>query len=771
MHSCDQCRQGKRACDARILGIKWRRAPSSDSSASGDGSIDTCSNCKRYKKTCTFNWLSTKRTKSAKKWCLEQAGNRTISVATEDDRENDSPIHHLSLRQPEVAPDHLTEEDSAILSAVPDVSGIPLDGEGAVMLQNFQDVWQCYNDQPIAAPSFAGSLEDTPDQQYGGPDPELDGFNFSPGGFTGFLLPNTETPKLVSKVDLCVLSDNIASEHTRSMMTQNLIRIYHDSMENALSCWLTERNCPYNAVTTSRKPAEGLLLDAMGVEWGPKWSNRICTRVCRLDRVYSLVRGRRLSAAEDKTASRALHTTIMAFASQWAQNSQARMGSPDSSVAQHERSIRETLWSQARHALSDSVGVPSFRVAFANIVFSLAQRPLDVGEDVEVDDLLENDCAPVFLEAALRQMFTFRYKLTRLQRQATEYSKQPNGELQVSRDPILTNPEYSETFNFLFWMGVMFDTLTAAMHQRPPVISDEDSQIPCVSPSKSPAANTVDLDGWTMASNHAMKKQDNLWGDLFLLKHGTDQGPRLARWPFSYEEAAERLSDATPVKVLLFRRVTHLQKLIYRDARPEVLENDIQGTLLVYQHWNRVYRPFMLDCMANHQDLMPRIQSWYVILSGHWHLATLLLADTLETIDQGRMGRDSRREYREAIDLVTTLRRENALMVSGIAQCSLSALDLPSAKLHDFHDSVNEVALLTEPWTSVLIRCFTKAACFLLTEVDASPPPPPKWDSPSEHSRRHFANCINGLWVLGRKSDMAFMAARSLSNSLHRKVR
>lgn len=682
----------------------------------------------------------------------------------------------------------MTEEDAAVtacamLSGVPDVPGVSLDNGAVDMAQDPQGAWQWHNNPSVAFSPFPDLLDDSPDQngQYGGLDPEMDGLNFSSGELTklnhdenflySLLHPKDENNfRIRDRVDLCVLSDSIASEHTRSMMTDNLFRIYHDSMENALGCWLTERNCPYKTTTTSMKPVETLLLDGVEMEWGPNWTNRICSRVCRLDRVYSLVRGRRLSAAEDRTASRTLHTTIMAFASQWAQNSQARMGFPVSSIAQHERSIRETLWSQARHALSESVGIPSFRVVFANIVFSLAQRPLDVEENIEVDDLLENDCAPVFLETALRQMFVFRYKLARLQRQMPETSNQS---LQISKDPILTNTEHRETFNLLFWMGVMFDTLTAAMHQRPPVISDEDSQIPCVSLSTSSVARSVDLDGWSMASNHARakEKQDNLWGDLFLHKRAPDQAPKLTCRPFSYEEAAEILSDATPVKVLLFRRITHLQKLIYRNASPEALENDIQSSLSVYQHWNRVYKRFMQDCMANHQELMPRIQSWYVILSGHWHLATLLLADTVETIDQARIGLESRREYREAIDLVTTLRRENALMVSGLAQSSLSALDLPAAKLRDFHDSVNEVAFLTEPWTSVLIRCFTKAAVFLLTEVDVAPRAPSKWDSPSENARRHCGNCINALWVLGRKSDMAFLAARSLSGSLHRKAR
>lgn len=778
----------KRACDARIQGKKGRQTPSSESSASSNGGIDTCANCKKYKKTCTFTWLSSKRSTSTRKWRLEPATNRPSSFALEQKKKEITPNTQQPLVQPGTAPGFMTEEDAAlaacaIVSGVPDVPGISLDNGGIDTAQNPQDAWPWQNNLSDSLFSYPNVLEDSPEQyeQYGGPNQELDGLDFPSDELIKFnhdenflhnllQLKDANGSGTRDRVDLCVLSDSIASEHTRSMMTENLFRIYHDSMENALGCWLTERNCPYKTTGSPIQPMKTLLFDGIEIEWGPQWTNRICSRVCRLDRVYSLVRGRRLSAAEDRTASRTLHTAIVAFASQWAQNSQARMGFPASSVAQHERSIRETLWSQARHALSDAVGIPSFRVVFANIVLSLAQPPLDVQENIEVDELLENDSTPVFLETALRQMFTFRYKLARLQRQIPRNSEQS---LQMSKDPILTNTEHRETFNLLFWMGVMFDTLTAAMHQRPPVISDEDSQIPCVSLSTSPGTKSVDLDGWSMASNHsrAKEKQDDLWGDLFLHKRAPDQTPKLTRWPFSYEEAAEILSDATPVKVLLYRRVTHLQKLIYRNASPEALENDIQGSLSVYQHWNRVYKLFMQDCMANHQNLMPRIQSWYVILSGHWHLATLLLADTVEIIDQARLGLESRREYREAIDLVATLRRENSLMVSSMAQSSLSTLDLPAAKLRDFHDSVNEVAFLTEPWTSVLIRCFTKAAVFLLAEIDVAPRAISKWDSPSENARRHCGNCINALWVLGRKSDMAFLAARSLSGNLHRKAR
>lgn len=647
------------------------------------------------------------------------------------------------------------------------------------------------------------------------------------------------------------LSDGLADKHVRSTMTQNLFRIYHDSMENALSCWLTERNCPYSSdlVTSSSRRTNGVER-----EWGPNWSNRICSRVCRLDRAYSSVRGRHLTVTEERAASRTLHASIMAFASQWTQNSQERTGnfralssrfqsdgrltanadfdrgppgSVPSSVSHFERSIQENLWSLARQALNDSVGIPSFRVVFANIIFSLTQRPLDIQEHIgrmdrrsrssydipdiqpdekasgvaELHELFDNDCAPTFLETALRQMFTFRYQLTRRQRQTAKSSNGaraktsstwqmgPISSIQQEPDqidPVLPKPEYYETFNLLFWLGVMFDTLTAAMHQRPLVISDEDSQVTCVVPSLSrtaPIPSQIDLDGWDVTSDGVRNdtQKSDLWGDLFLHKSGVaGQGSHnVARWPCSYRAAAETLSDATPVKVLLYRRVTHLQTLVYRGAEPECLEGAIQDNLLVYQHWNTTYRRFFLDCVAHHDDLPPRIQSWYVILAGHWHLAAMLLADTVERIDRAGMGMVRPRESRSAIDLVSTLRRENAMAVSSLARCSLARRDRSSfAKLRQFHDAVNEGALLTEPWTVVLVRSFTTAGYILLEGVDISPHaavhPPPRGDDddddPSEISRRHCGFCIDALWCLGRKSDMAFLAARALSNGLDRRL-
>ncbi|KAL4948523.1 hypothetical protein BDW69DRAFT_189191 [Aspergillus filifer] len=608
---------------------------------------------------------------------------------------------------------------------------------------------------------------------------------------------------------LCIASDKTAQQFARSTMSRNLIRIYHDSMENALSCWLTEHNCPYSDEINYFLPPRQIK------EWGPSWSNRMCVRVCKLDRVSTSLRGRALSVEEDRTAAKALHLAIVAFASQWTQHAQSGTAlSVPQDITVDERSIRKNTWNDARHALQHCTGVPSFRVIFANIIFSLTQAPLDGGPhaSLALGQLLDNDGAPVFLETANRQLYTFRHKFARLQREVPpnvremprrgstastlteifEVPPTPSESPAQQVDPILANQDHRSTLSLLFWLGIMFDTLSSAMYQRPLVVSDEDSQIPSApSPSLDPDLNLdpeapINLDCWDLPLHNRidLRDQNDVWGDLFLrtshshkLQYRSTQTYE-HRWPCTYEQAASTLSKATPVKVLLYRRVTQLQTLIYRGASPTRLEAAIQRALAVYNHWTSTYQPFMLDCVANHDKLPSRIQSWYVILDGHWHLAAMLLADVLESIDRSRLGTDAGRRERISSDLISTLRIENALAVGGLARSSLTYDQGKCNLSQHFHDSLNEVAFLVEPWTVVLIHSFAKAAYISLEYVDV-------YDIPGYGSQgtvhdgtevagafaQNCHYCICALRYLGRKSDMASMVARDLSMNLERKLK
>ncbi|KAJ5223233.1 hypothetical protein N7468_007775 [Penicillium chermesinum] len=798
LRSCDPCRKEKKTCNAP----RNRK----------DSAFGSCTNCTKQRKTCTFGAFATWRTDLKKKTHARPHATQTFTSSTSQFRSRSSNFSYYDPKPVEKSDAHW-DSSSSSASAVPsylpgsflDPLENPCVGHSETYAHNSvdhesqwtahsPDFWQIGpmmqpSDLPLrfsgAGVSIYASSADSCRSSSESTDRTDDG-SIASSSSTQFTSPHERdwqkylssknyrnTGQSRSKTgDLCIPSESTAHQYARATMTQNLIRIYHDSMENALSCWLTEHNCPYSDFKRILAPS------GQGKAWGPSWSNRICIRVCQLDRASSSIRSRALSPEEDRTAAQVLHMSIIAFASQWTQHAQKGPGlHVPAPVDRDERSIREIVWNKARHALERSSEIPSFRIIFANIIFSLTQSPLSDQENKPLGQLLEVDQAPRFLEAANRQLFRFRYTISRLQRQAssnrdgilsqpipdTIYEMSNAHELSQA-DPAFTTEEHCNTFNLLFWLGVMFDTLSSAMYRRPLVVSDEDSQITSAAPpSHLDVGENVDLDGWNMLREPAPRKPD-IWDDFFLRPNERIQaGQAQLRWPCSYEEAASILSEATPVKVLLYRRVTQLQTLVYRGASRGYLEKVIQKTMLVYEHWNRTYQIFMLDCVANHDLLPPRIQSWYVILNCHWHLATMLLADMIESIDQGRLGCDAEREVRQATDLVTTLRTETAFAVGALARSSLQGQD--SIMSQHFHDSLTEVAFLVEPWTVVLIHAFAKAGYISLEQLDLLE----ESNLLAECFRQNCEFCIAALYYLGRKSDMASMVARSMSKSLESK--
>ncbi|KAL5338152.1 hypothetical protein BJX70DRAFT_213800 [Aspergillus crustosus] len=746
-HSCDPCRKGKRGCDA-----PENRA---------EAYFESCSNCKKWKKECTFNWLSTNPTLKAKSG---QEKKKRTNAKT-------------SAMIADISTDSATPDDSIGIPSIGSDLGMSVDGLASAQWLPVGSV-----DEALDFRSSLSFLPDSSIERSNGTDPYAHSWSVPemslasdwqvsaiPSEPFEFELPSTSSPfdnpfdiippgdefqdNQQHPAEFCIASDHVAKAIAQSTMTRNLMRIYHDSMENALSCWLTEHNCPY-----TDSVSDLLLLSNQRTEWGPDWSNRMCIRVCQLDRAAFSLRGRALSAEEDRTAARVLRLAIVAFASQWSQHAHRGVAlSVPSGIDQDERSIRKNVWDEARHALEHSTRVPSFRVIFANIIFSLTQTPLDKdsrrGEGL--GQLLENDSAPIFLEAANRQLYIFRHKLTKLHRSAASNPQQV--------DPILSNPDHQSTLSLLFWLGIMFDTLSAAMYQRPLVVSDEDSQIASISPRAAPTP--INLDCWdipesdSQSTTLAVRQKRDVWGDFFLRAQHPPELPQphcnANRWPCTYATAASTLSSATPVKVLLYRRITQLQTLIYRGSSASTLESAVKSTLSVYNHWQATYAPFMNDCVANHAILPSRIQSWYVILDGHWHLATLLLADVLEEIDTTGLGLESAKGARIDSDFVEKIRRENALSVGALARASLQGRNVLMEG--QYHDCVSEVAFLVEPWTVVLVNCFARGGYVSVQRAGTSGS-----GADAQVFRVNCEFCISALEYLGRKSDMAFLVAKDL---------
>lgn len=651
------------------------------------------------------------------------------------------------------------------------------------------------------------------------------------------------SPRQASSVSDSVIDRRgytLADNTNKKMIASNLMRIYHDSLENALSSWLSEKTCPYSIEIPGGEnlAAADSILD----EWGPSWTNRICTRVCWLDSAFSGLRKRPFTAAENSKASRVLNTAIMAFASQWSQTKprrssgcrlnlqdnawirdaasaangfkriQAReMGNQQSSVASFQWKLQRDLWYAAREALQDSAEMDSFKVIFAHMIFALIQRPLAEEElfrssnrkeesppvqnhegniarmahsdrqelqasnttntktitaSAVLDKLIDLQGPPIYLEVALRHLFSWR---TRIERH--DQSKVHDRNLANHLGDGMPGDLHKKGFNLLFWLGVMCDTTSAAINQRPLVISDEDSGI-LKQDSEHIGAQDIVRSLWDLPKT--CSNRSDLWGNYLLKDRRATCGSQIPRWPCAPEEAASILCEATPIKVLLYRKVALLQTLSYRRATAEELEDCIHNALAVYCEWNATYMQFMIDCVTHHDQLPSRIRSWHVILSCHWYLACLLLADEIETIDLDNRGLEAQKTHRENLDFIMDLRRQNASAIAAVADASSSSLKTYS-RSEEFHSAMSDAALLSEPWTDILMRSFAKAACAFLQMIKRcqvatlSSYIGQHWeDADSElcYLKSNTIACIHGLEVLGRKSETAAIIADVLFEDL-----
>jgi hypothetical protein len=107
------------------------------------------------------------------------------------------------------------------------------------------------------------------------------------------------------------------------------------------------------------------------------------------------------------------------------------------------------------------------------------------------------------------------------------------------------------------------------------------------------------------------------------------------------------------------------------------------------------------------------------------------------------------------------LRKHNALAIAKIAHASLSEHSASFPDNTEFHFACNGSAILTEPWTDILVRAMGSACkCFIewLATWDKPLHPLRDWISANftyEDLYAQAETCIQGMNLLGRKSDAA----------------
>ncbi|KAF2999725.1 hypothetical protein E8E13_003961 [Curvularia kusanoi] len=501
---------------------------------------------------------------------------------------------------------------------------------------------------------------------------------------------------------------------------------------------------------------------------------------------------------------------VFSFATQWAQSSERsrtrypfKHGAKETDPASYsasrspdgtkfDRKLQITAWNEARTALQHAGDIESFRLVLAQIVFSLTQKPHndpqnenatlgELGDGTrsdpgpadsateECEDLMSRlhiaintDDPPVQLEKAVRLIYSLRSRLAISSTAASqEYCNSRCGRSHKSVANKINAADLA-TVDLLFWLGVMFDTLSSAMHKRSLVLSDEDSNV--YANTARTAADRLQHDIGSIVPTSA----EGAW-DVHLSAHQRSrlqQNP--VRWPCSFDDAATLLCDAAPIKVLLFRKVTRIQTLLSRGCPGEKIERAIKAALGLCELWEKLYAPFVADCIRHHDSLPPRIQSWYICLTGHWHLAALLLADIIEIADDAHFGMEIQQMLRASTSFVAYFRKSNCWVLSDLARCLRPENAMPEQH-RAFRLATRKGALLTEPWTAVLIRAFAKAGVVLLESEQMLPFFSADRKCQVGEALRRADDCVQALWHLGRKSDVALSVANILGEALKRK--
>lgn len=641
--------------------------------------------------------------------------------------------------------------------------------------------------------------------------------------------------------DLNLYESRLSQTTAKSAIIKGLTQVYNNSMENAISCWVTEDNCPYEKGISSLTGVFGagspsqMLLD-----------KSLYQRVHQLDAMLSSVRSKPLTVAENNGASKALRLAIMAFASQWSHSQQAvrakKSSFPESFASldtleddiaesgDFERVLRQSLWNDAKSCIRRWSGCNSFRVILACMIFALVQKPWNEEEFCEVEDtwtaadlpdagptkidvrnhyhasaqqssvqLVDEDSLVAHqsweekigaedrvnhLNIALKQLKAWRPKVQALFNR-TVAENQTRSQMPEQMPPI-TVPQTVRTaysnFNVLFWLGVMCDTTSAVLHHRSLVIPDHETglhiDLPIAPGYAQPApTTTANIQTHSYAPiNPPAYNPSFLWGSFLIESRKSYTNPFQNR-NSSFAELAEGiLRDAIPVKVLLWRKVGTFKTLIREQAQPQALEHCLNEALSVHHYWNAEYGEFFDDCIREHANLPFKMQSWYVILDGHWHLACLKVARCIEQIDEFGMSDEVQCSIRGTTHIALELQKDSAFAIARIARASCQQVFSPGrSPTDDFHTVVRQSALTSEPWTDVLNEALLTACTILLGWLNhmrnprSAPSAEDIWIRTSlsyGELLQSCEDCIEALRILGRKSDIASLTATLLEKRL-----
>ena len=812
-HSCEQCRRSRKACDGYAL----NSAPLEEGHQ-----LRPCSYCARTRKDCSFNvyWGENRLDTPACKAQSEevQPTTRLKRQRTDSSTEIAAPSSHAdsnyvenddllqdmlqSLETPSSGENVMWHDPTLSMGGT--LAASPSCSSDLKYAEVFSDCSYDLTSLPQFAPSLDSTLSHTLSPTQSLPLGSVPSFpvtgdtqilntyqesllGLNPDVYSGIAYeqPNLAQPSVLGEevwtkeayaqeaakiqtknrtISPFNADHGVMTTMNNTLITDSLLGIYHDVLENNLACWLAEDTCPYKGKTSQQFqaliPTAVMPSNRLRQVCGATWSNNIYSRVVQLDRVAQRTGQLTLTRGENRAASKALSLAIMAFATQWSQGIQGgsdyvssrldMFGQNGLAQPNFEENVQQSTWEQARQALQECSDLESYRVVYAELIFGLVQKPTKPRRRIsqghhgyvvsfaerkrEVMKMLAIQNQPVFVERATRKVHSMKFRLDAAETGFSMFGEAPAKLLAEDRS----------TIGLLYWFAVMLDTVSSSISEKPVALADEDCQ------------------------HEALERDDHntgtpinrRWEARLFVQDDLDKPSLSLRWPCSYHDAAEGVARSAPVKVLLFRYISYLQNTLRKRESAKAIEDVISGALLLYRYWNSTYGAFFRGLIRDYNTIPPRIKSWFVCILVPWNLGALMLADLIEFVDNNNMGFEQSSLSRIAEDLTTVMRKLSADELSDIARVTTPVQHSSgSGQLPDLHFAVNQGSLLTEPWTILLVNAFAKASLYhleILNGLETQPSLLSEADGETiRDAIQRIDNCAKCLWFLGRKTSVA----------------
>ncbi|KIW00598.1 uncharacterized protein PV09_07796 [Verruconis gallopava] len=621
---------------------------------------------------------------------------------------------------------------------------------------------------------------------------------------------------------------NLTSSSIKSFFIAGLKKIYENSMETSLSCWVTRENSPYEKRIWSlrRRTASRISTDST--------PSNLYQRAYYLDNVLSTLRPNPLTAAENALASEVLGLAVLAFASQWPSStrssSQGGVSAADISEKfttpklldsnELEYMIRQSLWTQLNKCLTRLSDCDSFRVITAKLILFFITRPLNWEEKILMEEFINADALPkesrgeasakVDSQDAAAGTQSSKHSTKRTSRKPQTLFDLLNPEDpidhlsvvmqqlstwstrikiflhrtslagQTANIPLLNQLEHVRRavlqacpqFNLLFWFSIMLDTARSTLHRRPLVFVDTETENHIIKHDPQDLPSTEDPAGNQEASSSGVGSLTRAFQRLEIWQPLQQMAPSPCDDPFECprtdfeKRMASVLQEATPMTVLIIRKVAHLQAAISASSTDDEIERCIAEILNVCGTWNVRYGQFLDNCIAEHTALPFTVRSWYITTFGHWYVGYLRGIELIDDHDTRSASHTIQRSLRLSTCLILRLQKEASYRLAEIAHvsCQDIANNVIDRTNREYHSSIRPGSILTEPAPDVMIFGLKSACDIMLTWLRILREPVAPLDARAAWVQtnieahdmvRHIRSCVDAMNQLGRLSSFA----------------